>query len=65
MMTREEAQRTLLLYRPGTDDAAEPEIAEALAVAKQDAELSRWLDQHCARQAICAKKSGRFQCPPV
>ena len=34
MMTRDEAQKTLLLYRPGTADAAEPEIAEALALAQ-------------------------------
>jgi hypothetical protein len=56
MMTREEARRTLLLYRPGTADAEEPEIAEALALAKQDAELSRWLDQHCAQQEILRAK---------
>jgi hypothetical protein len=52
VMSREEARRTLLLYRPGTADAAEPEIAEALEVAKQDAELSSWLAQHCAQQEI-------------
>jgi hypothetical protein len=63
MMTREEAKRALLLYRPGTDDAAEPEIAEALALAKQDAELSRWLEQHCARQAILREKIRQISVP--
>lgn len=52
MMTREEAQKVLLLYRPGTPDAADPEVAEALALAARDAELSRWLDRHCAQQEI-------------
>ena len=51
-MTREEAQKTLLLYRPGTADADDVEIAAALALAKQDAELSRWLEQHCAQHQI-------------
>ncbi len=63
MMTREEAQRTLLLYRPGTADAAEPEIAEALTLAKQDAELSRWLDLHCAQQAILRDKIRQMPVP--
>ena len=35
-MNRDEAKNILLLYRPGTADAADPQIAEALALAKQD-----------------------------
>jgi hypothetical protein len=49
-MTRDEAKNILLFYRPGTADTEEPEIAEALALAKQDAELANWLEQQCARQ---------------
>jgi uncharacterized membrane protein YbaN (DUF454 family) len=45
-----EAKAILLLYRPGTPDAGDPQIAEALAVAKQDAEVTAWLVEHCARQ---------------
>jgi len=63
MMTREEARKTLLIYRPGTTDAAEPEIAEALALAKQDPELSRWLDQHCAQQEILRAKIRQIPVP--
>ncbi len=63
MMTRDEARNTLLLYRPGTGDAAEPEIAEALALAKQDAELSRWLEQHCAQQEVLRAKIRRIPVP--
>ena len=49
-MNRDEAKTILLLYRPGTADAGDPEIAAALALAKQDPELTRWLVEHCARQ---------------
>ena len=49
-MNRDEAKTILLLYRPGTADAADPEIAAALALAGQDPELTRWLVEHCARQ---------------
>ena len=45
-----EAKTILLLYRPGTTDASDPEIAAALALARQDPELTRWLVEHCARQ---------------
>ena len=49
-MNRDEAKTILLLYRPGTTDASDPEIAAALALARQDPELTRWLVEHCARQ---------------
>jgi len=49
-MNRDEAKTILLLYRPGTADAGDPEIAAALALAKQDPELTRWLVEHCRRQ---------------
>jgi len=49
-VNHDEARTILLLYRPGTTDAADPEIAAALALAKQDPELTRWLVEHCARQ---------------
>jgi hypothetical protein len=63
MMTRDQAQKTLLLYRPGTADAAEPEIAEALALAQQDAELSRWLAQQVAQQEIVRAKMRQMPVP--
>ena len=49
-MNRDEAKTILLLYRPGTADAGDPEIARALELARQDPELTRWLAEHCARQ---------------
>ena len=49
-MNRDEAKTILLLYRPGTADADDPQIAGALGLARQDPELTRWLVEHCARQ---------------
>jgi len=45
-----EAKTILLLYRPGTADAEDSQIAGALALAKREPELARWLEEHCARQ---------------
>jgi hypothetical protein len=51
-----EAKTILLLYRPGTADADDPQIAAALALVKTDAALARWFEQHCVRQnALRAK----------
>ena len=47
-MTKLEAKAILSVYRPGSADADDPEFAEALALARQDAELGRWFDDHCA-----------------
>ena len=40
-MNHDEARQILLLYRPGTADAEDPQIAEALALAKREPELAR------------------------
>lgn len=55
-MNRDESKQILLLYRPGTADAEDPQIAEALALAKQDTELARWLEKHCEWQAALRGK---------
>lgn len=49
-MTALQAKQILLAYRPWTDDARDPEVAAAIAFCGQDAELSKWLEQHCALQ---------------
>lgn len=41
-MNNQQAKEILLLYRPGTDDPADPETAAALELAHRDAELGRW-----------------------
>ncbi len=55
-MNHEEIKQILLLYRPGTADAEDPEVAQALALAKNDPELSRWLVEHSARQSALREK---------
>jgi hypothetical protein len=47
-MTRDQAQQILRAYRPGTSDADDPAVAEALKLAQQDADLETWLQ----RQAV-------------
>ena len=46
-MNISEAKAVLLLYRPGASD---PQMVEALALARQDPELGRWFEQHRAFQ---------------
>jgi hypothetical protein len=62
-VNREEAKTILLLYRPETADAGDPQIAGALALAKRDPELARWLDEHCARQNALRIKFRQIAAP--
>jgi uncharacterized membrane protein YbaN (DUF454 family) len=45
-MDSQQAKEILMRYRPGTDDAADPEVVQALEQAKRDPALGHWLDQH-------------------
>ncbi len=62
-MTDEQAKETLLAYRPWTDDAQDPEVAEALEVARQRPELQRWLKEHCERQEALRAKFREISVP--
>ena len=62
-MNRDDAKNILLLYRPGTVDAVDPQVTEALALAKQDAELGDWLHEHRLRQEILRSKFRQIQAP--
>jgi hypothetical protein len=62
-VNRDDIRQILLLYRPGSADAEDPQIAAALAVAKQDAELARWLEEHCARQSALSAKFRQLEPP--
>jgi hypothetical protein len=58
-MNLDEAKLILLRYRPGTAgvaDADDPQVAEALALAKSNAGLSQWFAEHCERQKILREK---------
>ena len=55
-MNRQQAQQILLLYRPGTAGAQDPEFAAALTLVKSDPELSNWLQhQSLVQDALRAK----------
>jgi hypothetical protein len=62
-MNRAEAKIILQLYRPGTADADGPEIVAALALAKNDPELARWLEEHLARQNALREKFRQIAVP--
>ena len=62
-MNRDEAKIILLPYRHGTADAADPQIAEALALAERDPELKDWLVKHCARQFVLREKFREIPVP--
>lgn len=58
-----QAKQILTIYRPGTADADDPEIAEAIAFVRTDPELSRWFDEHCARQTALRDKFRQIALP--
>ena len=62
-MNQDEAKTILLFYRPGTADADDPQVAEALALAKRDPELAVWLKEHCARQEMLRAKFRQITAP--
>jgi hypothetical protein len=49
-MTSQEVKEALLLFRPEVDDEADPDFAPALARMRDDPELRKWFEQHCAVQ---------------
>jgi hypothetical protein len=58
-----EAKQILLLYRPGTADASDPQMVEALALAGRDPELGRWLEEHRAFQKAMRAKFHQIEVP--
>jgi len=58
-----EAREILLLYRPGTADAADPQIAQALELASSDPELGRWFAEHRAFQNALRAKFRQIEVP--
>ena len=62
-MNRSQASQILLLYRPGTADAHDSEVAAALELSRRDPELGRWLEQHLAFQAAMRSKLRQVEVP--
>jgi hypothetical protein len=62
-MNRARAQEILAGYRPNPDHAADPEIAAALALLEQDAELARWFESEQALDAALQRKFSEIPVP--
>jgi len=62
-MTRREAQEILLSYRPGAEPADDPQVAAALDLARTDAELRQWYEQHRAWDATVRQKLNALPVP--
>jgi hypothetical protein len=62
-MTTEEAKFILQAYRPGGQDATDPQFAEALAQAKNDPELARWFAGQITFDAASIRALGEVRAP--
>jgi hypothetical protein len=58
-----EAKQILLLYRPGTADATDQQLTEALELAGRDPDLGRWFEQHRAFQKAMRAKFREIEVP--
>jgi hypothetical protein len=63
-MDSRQAREILALYRPGSTDAADPRMAEALDQVKRDPELAAWFQEHCAVYTIIRGKPKAVPVPP-
>ncbi len=61
-MTSEQVKEILRAYRPWAD-AADPNFAEALALAQADEDLRRWFDDHCATQTAIRTRLQQITIP--
>lgn len=62
-MNRSEAKEILQFYRPGCDDANDPQMVEALALAVRDPQLGEWLEDHKQFQTAVRKKLQEIEVP--
>lgn len=62
-MNLPEAKHILLLYRPGTADLNDPQMVQALDLARHDPELGQWFEQHCAFQKAMQAKFRQIAAP--
>lgn len=62
-MNIQEARQILLLYRPGTADAEDPQMHAAIELAGRDPELGRWFEEHCAFQEGMRAKFRQIEVP--
>ena len=62
-MDSAKARAVLRLYRPGTTDALDPEMALALQQVQNDPELARWFDEHCGVYIALRSKLKQIEVP--
>jgi hypothetical protein len=62
-MDSQQAREILSAYRPGRGEETDPQIAEALAQARRDPELGRWLEQQHEFDAVIAAKLQQVPVP--
>ncbi len=62
-MNQDEAKQILMLYRPGTADAEEPEIVAAMEMARQHPGLGQWFNQHAQFQQAMRSKLRQIKVP--
>ena len=62
-MTKEQAKEILAAYRLGTEDEHDPFFAEALALARTDAELQAWFNQSLSFDASVRGELARVLAP--
>jgi hypothetical protein len=57
------AREVLRLYRPGTTDALDPQMAEALQAVQRDPELGDWFEEHCGVYIAIRNKLKQIEVP--
>jgi hypothetical protein len=62
-VNRDEAKLALLLYRPDTRDAEDPEVVKAMELARQDPELGRWFEHHVEFQRAMRRQLRQIEAP--
>ena len=63
-MDKATARKFLLLHRPGTMDAQDSEIAQALRLLQDDRELATWFEDHCGAYLAIRSKLKQIEVPP-
>jgi hypothetical protein len=61
-VTREQAKHILLLYRPGTADWQDPDVAAAIDLARRDLDLAAWFSSIRLSRRRCAPGSAKSKC---
>src|SRR3954465_13632730 len=62
-MNSQQAREFLILYRSGDEQDGDPELAQALALAREDQQLAQWFRAHCALQEQLRAQFRNIQVP--